>query len=122
MKKNGLLGSTISLALGALLMIGSSSGNSGGLSSNFLTGNMMIFGSLAYIARRKQNQFSSIKWKITEIVSIVIILYFTFMGIVSGGWYTKPMPLFIAPIWIAIAYIIALKNRKKMTKNSTIRK
>lgn len=118
MKKKKLLGSKIAVILGILILLSSASEyRGGGISSNFLTGNMMIFGSLAYMARRKLYNLPSIKWRVTEIISI-IVLYLTSLGILSGGWYTKPIPFFVAPIWIIIAYVVAFREGRENTQNT----
>ena len=121
MKKNKLIGAKIALVVGVLIAISSSVNNNGGNGANFAMGNIMIFGSLAYMARRKQQVASSTKWRITEILSIVWVLYLTVMGIISGGWYQSPVSLLITPLWVWIAYCVALFGGKgKKGENGVI--
>ena len=112
-QKNKRIGSKIALVVGALIIISSSVSGASGNSVSFVTGLLLILGTLAYLARRNQNEHSSTKWKITEIISILIILYFVFMGIISGGWYSNPIPFLITPLLIAVAYIIAFRGGEK---------
>ena len=120
MKKNNLLGSKITFVLGVLILI-SSVKTTGETTAGFVIGNIMMFSSLAYMARRKQINQPSTKWLIVEIISIIIILYFTILGgIIGGGWYNHPLPFMITPICFAIAYIVAFRSGKKTNKTPNI--
>lgn len=115
MKKNSLIGSKITFVLGVIILV-SSVNKAGETTAGFIIGNMMMFGSLAYMARRKQSNQPSTKWLVAEIISIIIILYFTILGIIGGGWYNHPLPFMIAPICFAIVYIFAFRSGKKTNK------
>lgn len=116
MKQNKLIGSKIALGLGLLLLFSYRMGNMAGNNSpfsNLVASSGIISGSLAYMARRRQNEKPSSGWRIIEIVSIIVISYFVFLGIISGAWYLYPISYMIIPICSGIAYAIAFKARTK---------
>jgi len=75
-------------------------------------GNIILFGSIAYTARRKHHITPSKLWLIAEIISIVIVLYFTLLGVISEGWYQHPISFLVAPLWVIVVYCIALFKSK----------
>lgn len=115
MRAKRLIGAKIAIILGVLLLMASSLPNNNiNNQTNFITGNMLVFGALSYMARRRQNEIPSMKWRVIEIISLIVILYFTFSGIASGSISIHPIPFFVAPIWIAVAYLLAFNNGKNI--------
>ncbi len=114
MKKNNYIWAKLSFGLGVLLILsyrmGEMAGNNKPL-SGLQAGFMMVFGSIAYMARRYQIEKPSLGWRILEIISIIFVLYLTLIGIISGAWYTSPLTFMIIPIWSAIAYAYTFRGR-----------
>ncbi|MEI6533430.1 MAG: SHOCT domain-containing protein [Candidatus Roizmanbacteria bacterium] len=110
--KNKLIGSTITLVLGLLILASPDHSTS---TSGFL----MICGSFAYKARRRQNEQPSTSWKITEIISIIIFLIYTTIGMIKGVWYDKPFTFIVIPVGFISAYVIALIDRNKLLQTNS---
>jgi hypothetical protein len=110
-KKDRLIGSKVALFIGLLGIISASSSPNN--SVNFVTGNLIFFGALAYMARRKQNITPSKKWFVAEVLSVLWVAWLILLGILSGKWYSQPLAIVIIPLWIGIAYSFALFRRDK---------
>lgn len=73
-------------------------------SSFFMSGAVVVFGSLMYLARKKQ-KFGGFKyWLVLEILGFLIVAWHIFIGVSQARWYSDPIFYFAMPLWVALSY------------------
>lgn len=72
--------------------------------ANFMGGIAVVFGSLMYLARKKQKFGGSKKWLVLEIFGALVFVGYVFYSILSSGWYEYPIDFILIPFWIAVVY------------------
>ncbi len=105
------------VVLGLLLVViaGSPQGNT---SYAGIGGTIFLLGALAYNARREQTIKRSKKWLAFEVASLIIIIFSTWRGYVTGLWYAHPISFFVAPLAVLIAWVIAFLSNKPAKSTS----
>lgn len=106
MKK--ISGSLVLILIGIIFILSAIGNYSQGISNfSFQSGVVLIFGGLAYLARKKQIIGGSKNWLILETISAIVILLHVFLGLFQNRWYEYPLsfvliPLIIFGFWLFI--------------------
>lgn len=72
--------------------------------TSFMSGIVVVLGSLMYLARKKQKFGVTKKWLVLEIVGIVVVVQHVALGILNSGWYYDPLFYTLIPLWVVSAY------------------
>lgn len=106
---NSYTGSIVAMLFGIFLMIYPE------YAINGITGRLIFFGALTYMARKKQGLtvFVSGKWSFVEFFSIVFVLRNFSIGLLNDNWYKNPLTFTFIPLWILIAYLFCWRNMIK---------
>lgn len=114
MKK--ISGASILIILGIIFILSALGQYSQGVSNfSFQGGVALIFGGLAYLARKKQVADYSKNWLVLETVSAMVILIHIFLGFFQSRWYEYPISFVVIPL-VIIGFWLSVFFRKNRTE------